>query len=420
MANEPGDDAVRDQYEAYPYPERDPADEAKRLIAGSPSHLSEVNHYVFAGRLDTARPLRALIAGGGTGDGTVMLAQQLAWAESPAEIVYLDVSTAARVVAEARAAARGLDNIRFVTGSLVDLATLAPGPYDYIDCCGVLHHLAAPQAGINTLAGALAADGGMGLMLYGALGRTGVYPMQEMLRMIAGGDDDRARIALARRLYDDLPESNWLRQNAYVGDHLAGGDAGLYDLLLHARDRAYTVPEIATLVAGAGLAVTGFIEPALYDPASYLTDDGLRDRVAALPWIERCAFAELLAGSLKRHVFYAVPAPRAGDAVARPDGPNAVPVLREADGRALARRLARGGRIKVALEGVELSHDMPPLAAAILALVDGRRSLGDIHAALARERRLDWLAFKGAFDRLYAALNAVNVMLVARPPRERT
>ena len=78
-------------------------------------------------------------------------------------------------------------------------------------------------------------------MLYGALGRTGVYPMQEMLRMIAGGDDDHARIALARRLYDDLPESNWLRRNAYVGDHLAGDDAGLYDLLLHARDRAYRV-----------------------------------------------------------------------------------------------------------------------------------------------------------------------------------
>jgi hypothetical protein len=30
------DDRVRAQYESYPYPERDPADEAKRLVTGSP------------------------------------------------------------------------------------------------------------------------------------------------------------------------------------------------------------------------------------------------------------------------------------------------------------------------------------------------------------------------------------------------
>ena len=38
------DDAVRLQYETYPYPERDPADEARRLVVGSPSHLLEMNH----------------------------------------------------------------------------------------------------------------------------------------------------------------------------------------------------------------------------------------------------------------------------------------------------------------------------------------------------------------------------------------
>ena len=32
------------QYEAYPYPKRDPRDEAKRLVIGSPSHLREVDH----------------------------------------------------------------------------------------------------------------------------------------------------------------------------------------------------------------------------------------------------------------------------------------------------------------------------------------------------------------------------------------
>ena len=35
---------VRDQYEAYPYPARDPRDEAKRLITGSPSFPVEMDH----------------------------------------------------------------------------------------------------------------------------------------------------------------------------------------------------------------------------------------------------------------------------------------------------------------------------------------------------------------------------------------
>jgi hypothetical protein len=87
-------DRLRAQYEAYPYPARDPRDEAKRLITGSPSHLDELNHYLFGGRLDFARRFRVLVAGGGTGDGTIMLAQHCADAGVPAEITYLDLSDA--------------------------------------------------------------------------------------------------------------------------------------------------------------------------------------------------------------------------------------------------------------------------------------------------------------------------------------
>jgi 2-polyprenyl-3-methyl-5-hydroxy-6-metoxy-1,4-benzoquinol methylase len=75
-----------------------------------------------------------------------------------AEITYLDLSTAARRIAEARAAARGLSNIEFHTGSLLDAGDF--GEFDYIDCCGVLHHLPDPQAGFDALAGALAPGAG--------------------------------------------------------------------------------------------------------------------------------------------------------------------------------------------------------------------------------------------------------------------
>src|SRR6185312_5849324 len=115
---ENGDAEVRAQYEAFPYPARDPRDEARRLVTGSPSHPLEIDHYLFAGRRDWRRPFRALVAGGGTGDATIMLAQGLKDRACPGEIIYLDLSAAARRIAEARARERRLDNIRFVTGSL--------------------------------------------------------------------------------------------------------------------------------------------------------------------------------------------------------------------------------------------------------------------------------------------------------------
>src|ERR1700742_1414545 len=125
-------DEVRAQYEALPYPPRDPREEALRLITGTPSHILEVNHYLFAGRLNFNRPFRALVAGGGTGDGSIMLAQQMGDRRCAAEVVYLHLSTASRAVCEARAKARGLRNITFHTGSLLDLPTMGLGAFDYI------------------------------------------------------------------------------------------------------------------------------------------------------------------------------------------------------------------------------------------------------------------------------------------------
>src|SRR4029077_18794682 len=98
------------QYEAYPYPRRDPRDEGKRLIVGSPGHLREVDHWVFGARRPASQPLRALIAGGGTGDATIMLAQQMARAGRAGGVTWLDRSAASLRIAQARAAARGLDN----------------------------------------------------------------------------------------------------------------------------------------------------------------------------------------------------------------------------------------------------------------------------------------------------------------------
>ncbi len=50
--NDATDERLAAQYEAFPYPKRDPREEAKRLLVGSPSLLSEIDHWVFG----AARP----------------------------------------------------------------------------------------------------------------------------------------------------------------------------------------------------------------------------------------------------------------------------------------------------------------------------------------------------------------------------
>ena len=236
------DARLAEQYEAYPYPWRDPRDEAKRLIVGSPGHLREIDHWVFGARRPASRPLRALIAGGGTGDATIMLAQQMAREGRAGSVTWLDRSAASLRIAQARAAARGLSNIVWEQRSLLELSGSGLGPFDYIDCCGVLHHLPDPAEGLRALLSVLAPGGGLGLMVYAPHGRTGVYMLQEALRLLAPADEaPTARLDVARRVMRHLPETAWLRRNGFLDDHVNGGDAGLYDLLLNPRDRAFTV-----------------------------------------------------------------------------------------------------------------------------------------------------------------------------------
>lgn len=403
-------DPVALQYETHPYPPRDPRDEAKRLVAGSPSHLLEVDHYVFAGSRDWRQPFRALVAGGGTGDGAIMLAQHLADRGAPGRVVYLDRSVPARAIAEARAAQRQLTNLDFVTASLLDLPALGLGPFDYIDCCGVLHHLEQPEAGLHALVDVLAPGGGLGLMVYGEIGRIGVYHAQEMLRLIGAGHTVPQRLGLARRLVGQLPTTNWLRRNPAIGDqHL--GDAGLYDLLLHARDRAYRVGEVFDLVAGAGLRLVSFIEPFRYEPRSYLNDPALLKALEPLGAAERASFAELLAGNLKTHVFYAV---HADNPVVppSPDDPQAVPMLREIDAEELARAIQRRQRLEGHIDGIDFTFPVPALGPAIIRQIDGKRTLAQIQQDLRPTTKLDWPAFCTVFAALYKALNDSNLMLL--------
>jgi SAM-dependent methyltransferase len=412
--DDPADARLAAQYEAHPYPQRDPRDEAKRLVVGTPGHLREIDYWVFAAARPRTMPLNALFAGGGTGDGAIMLAAQLKRDGRPGRFTWLDRSTAARRIAMARAEARGLDNIDFVSASLLDLPTLGLGPFDYIDCCGVLHHLPDPAAGLDALLAVLAPGGGLGLMVYAPHGRTGVYMVQDALRLLAPADQALpARLDVARRVLRALPEGHWLRFNRSFDDHLNGGDAGIVDLLLNPRDRAYDIAALHALLAGAGLAIVCHVEPMRYDPAAYLPDPRLRERAAALGATEQAALAEALAGNIATHTVYCR---RSAETVPLPDpmAGGAVPVLREGTAESLLRGLTTDGSLVFVFDGLRLPVALPSLAPAILRLVDGERTVDAIAVALAG-RGIASAVFARAWRETFAKLNAVNQLLLAPP-----
>jgi SAM-dependent methyltransferase len=397
---------IVEHYDAYPYPARDPEDERRRLVTGSPSWLPEVEHFLFGGRRDWSRPFRVLVAGGGTGDGLIQLAALLDHDRRAAEITYLDLSPAAREIAERRAKVRGLSGIRFVTGDLLTAPDL--GRFDYIDCCGVLHHLPEPQAGFDALAGALDPEGGIGLMVYAPYGRSGVYPLQEAFRTLLSGLSPVERLAQARRLLERVPQGHPFRRNPHLSDHMAS-DAGFYDLLLHAQDRAFRIDELAAMLAQAGLGLVAPATPALYDLARLLPEDMVVPE--GLSPVERMAAAERLRGTIRTHVVYAAPAARVASARATGRAMSLVPLLRDLDAGRLARQVAQTGRLALEAGGAQMDEALSADAAPLVAGIDGRRSL----AQIAAQAEMDPMGFLGLWGRVERVLGDWGLMHYCSP-----
>ncbi|MFK7938858.1 MAG: class I SAM-dependent methyltransferase [Roseovarius sp.] len=391
---------VKAQYEAYPYPERDPKDEAKRLITGSPSHPLEIDHFIFGGQRDWSQPLRVLVAGGGTGDGLIQIAQLMAQLGKPCEITYLDLSQASRKVAEARAKVRKLGGIRFETGSLLDAAD--HGPFDYIDCCGVLHHLPDPAAGFAALRGALAPGGGLGFMVYAPYGRSGVYPLQDAFGALYAGLSPDDKLRRAKELLESLPEGHPFRTNPNLGDH-HDSDAGFYDLLLHSQDRAFDVPGVLEVLQNTGWRLSGFTMPALYDLS----------RITPVPEgmtpAQQMAVAEQLRGTIKTHVGYAVPI-EAEIGMAKGSNRALVPHLKGVEPQALAQAIAKAQSPKLSFAGVQTRLHLPPEAARAVAAINGQHSLNEI----ARLSGADPIGFGTMWAKIERELGDWGMLLYSR------
>ncbi|MBV6635298.1 MAG: class I SAM-dependent methyltransferase [Mameliella sp.] len=392
--------SVKEQYESYPYPERRPEDERKRLITGSPSHPLEIDHYLFGGQRDWSQPLRVLVAGGGTGDALIQIAQMMTSARAPYEITYVDLSTASREIAEARAKARGLTGITFVTGSLLDAVEL--GQFDYIDCCGVLHHLPDPDAGFAALRAAVAPGGGMGFMVYAPYGRSGIYQLQEAFGALFDGMAPQARLAKAKKIVAGLHKGHPFAANFNVTDH-EQSDAGFYDLLLHGQDTPFDIPRLIRTLDTTGWKLQALLQPGLYDLAR------ITERPKGMDDATAMALAEKLRGTMKKHLGYLVPADE-DRPIARGSRQSLIPRSPTSDMRRPAQAIAQGRPLPITLKEADVQIRLPRECAPLMAAIDNRRSIAQIQQV----SKLDPLRFADLWGRLERELTAWGLLHYSR------
>ncbi len=412
------DDRVQMQYESYPYPLRSPNDDLSQSHTISTlENLRAVNHYCFRGQHDWTRPFRILVAGGGTGDSSTALGQQLQAIGCEGEVVYLDLSKTSLKIARDRAKAAGLSNVTFLQGSLLEVGAMELGKFDYINCSGVLHHLDEPEAGMLALSGVLAPHGAMGIMIYGELGRTGVYHAQQMLRLLNKGQSTPEMVALARRLLPGLPHSNWLVKNNECCFRAELDDTEIVDRFLHSCDRAYRVPTAVKLMASAGMHIVDFVPSLLYRLDFFLKDPEILGRVKALPRFDQYAFVELYLGVLSKLSFFTVSNPDALSLIANPQDPAVVPVLQLSSGEQLADTIRQSGRLALDLGSVKMSLplELTPAIEATIRAIDGRTSLQGMFEKVSAGHDLDWKAFHEGFIALYHLLADASLLVLTVP-----
>jgi hypothetical protein len=190
---------------------------------------------------------------------------------------------------------------------------------------------------------------------------------------------------MARTLVQHLPDQHPFDRSRWA-DFGWDGDAGVVDLLLHVRDRSYTVPQIYDLLAGAGLRLERFMDPLAYDPTSYIRDPDLASRFNELDSPARAQVAELLNGRMRKHQLYATRAsyvpfhPIVAGHVALAMRPTRSPLFAWDELENIGEPGHKEVRLKerTISESFTRTFDLAPWNVAILAKCDGKRTAFDV------------------------------------------
>lgn len=242
--------AVRAQYEANPYPRWD------SVTVSEPVAYTQM----IAGTIAPHRPVlgpasehpMVLVAGCGTGRQPIATALQV----RNAALLAVDLSRASLAYARRRAEEMKVANIRFAQADILKLGVLEER-FDAIECGGVLHHMADPEAGLKVLVGLLKPGGFMLLGLYSEVARQDIV----RLRQWAADKGFEPTVKGIRAFRRALRDAGGKDAPAIPRTSDFYTTSTVRDLVFHVQEHRFTLPRIKALLDDTGLEFLGFSLP---------------------------------------------------------------------------------------------------------------------------------------------------------------
>jgi len=239
---------VREQYEENPYPRwvnlglshtSKPISEITKEL-----HLRLTNTRIY--EVDTPQ---ILVAGCGTGQQSISTSSRF----KDCNVLAIDLSLSSLSYAKRKTEGLGVTNIEYLQADILDLGKLER-QFDIVECTGVLHHMDDPMAGWRVLTRCLKTGGLMKIGLYSKLARQDVVSMREEINQL-GIESNKAAMKSFRKDVINLPREHHKRI-------LSSSDfyslSALRDLLFHAQEHHFTIPQIQGCLAELGLELCGF------------------------------------------------------------------------------------------------------------------------------------------------------------------
>jgi SAM-dependent methyltransferase len=191
-----------------------------------------------------------LVAGCGTGQQLFDVAPRIVGAR----VLAIDLSRTSLAYAKRQTEALGLRNIEYGQADILRLGALGRS-FDVIDCGGVLHHLGDPIAGWRVLLSLLRPDGVMRVALYSDMARQHFVAARALIAEHGYGHS-ADEIRRFRQVVLDLPDGDQVKMVARSLDFFS--ISSCRDLVFHAQEHRFTLPQIQAFLAANELEFLGF------------------------------------------------------------------------------------------------------------------------------------------------------------------